>query len=300
MDDDLLKLFGGDAMNSLTGKLMLDEDTPIQSKILTRMIEGAQLKVEGLNFSARKHVLSYDDVMNTQREIIYSQRREVLDGNNMHENVLNMMDDVCEMVVDTYVPELEEGNTESFINEVKVTFNMAEIDSIKESKIKPDKVLEELKEKVHKAYEKKMSDIGDEIYNLERFVMLKVVDNKWMDHIDAMDSLKNGIGLRAYGQKDPVVQYRIEGGNMFDEMISGIKIEVTKLMLHIVKRETPLKRESGVRVTGEGFAAKEAIDVGETAPQANNASDTKPQPIVNKGPKVGRNDPCPCGSRQEI
>jgi preprotein translocase subunit SecA len=296
MDDDLLKLFGGDAMYAVTGRLNLDDDTPIQSKILTKMIESSQMKVEGRNFSARKYVLSYDDVMNAQREIIYSQRREVLDGNDMHDYVVSMMDDVCHMVVETYYQELEEGETESFLNEVQVTFNIGDLDSLHDSKIKPDKILEELRDKVKKAYEKKCTDIGDDIKNLERFIMLKVVDNKWMDHIDAMDSLKNGIGLRAYGQKDPVVQYRIEGGNMFEEMVAGVKIEVTKLLLHVVKREGPLKRESNVKVTGEGFEENAAIDVGESAPQTNSASDTKPKPIVNNGPKVGRNDPCPCGS----
>ena len=116
-----------------------------------------------------------------------------------------------------------------------------------------------------------------------------------MEHIDSMDSLKNGIGLRAYGQKDPVVQYRIEGGNMFDEMISSIKLDVTKILLHVAKKERKLERESNIRITGEGLD-KSAIEVGESAPKANSASDTKPQPIVNNGPKVGRNDPCPCGS----
>ncbi|MCI8310314.1 MAG: hypothetical protein HFJ45_09215 [Clostridia bacterium] len=298
MDDDLLKLFGGDAMNSITGRLQLDDDTPIGAKILTKMIESSQMKVEGRNFSSRKYVLSYDDVMNAQREIIYAQRREVLDGNDMHEYVLNMMDEVCELVVDTYRQELEDGkdfNLPGFINEVRTTFNIAELDSLKESKIKADKVLEELKEKVKLSYKAKQDEIGEELKNLERFVMLKVVDNKWMDHIDSMDSLKNGIGLRAYGQKDPVVQYRIEGGNMFEEMVNSIKIDVTKLLLHIVKREQPLTHENNVKITGEGFETK-SIAVGETAPQANSASDSKPQPIVNNEPKVGRNDLCPCGS----
>ena len=296
MDDDLLKLFGGDAMSAITGRLQLDDDTPIQAKLLTKMIESSQMKVEGRNFSSRKYVLSYDDVMNAQREIIYSQRREVLDGNDMHEVVLNMMNEVCEMTVDTYREELEDGkdfNLAGFINELKTTFNIDDLEALKDSKIKADKVLEELKSKVMDAYSKKQEEIGEDIKNLERFVMLKVVDTKWMEHIDSMDSLKNGIGLRAYGQKDPVVQYRIEGGNMFEEMISSIKIDVTKLLLHIIKKEQPLTRESNVKITGEGFE-NSSIAVGETAPKANSASSEKPQPIVNEGPKVGRNDLCPC------
>ena len=159
-------------------------------------------------------------------------------------------------------------------------------------------ISKKLKEEATKLYEDKETEFPEpeQIREIERVLLLKVIDHKWMDHIDAMDSLKNGIGLRAYGQKDPVVQYRIEGGNMFEEMVAGVKIEVTKLLLHVVKREGPLKRESNVKVTGEGFGENAAIDVGESAPQTNSASDTKPKPIVNNGPKVGRNDPCPCGS----
>jgi len=295
MDDDLLKLFGGDAMSSMTQKLNVDEDTPIYSKLLTKLIENSQKKVEGRNFSMRKHVLSYDDVMNVQREIIYTQRREVLDEANMHDYIISMMHDSCEMTVDTYIPELEEGETSAFMNEVKASFGIDSLDSVKEKNINTNKVLEELENKVDSSYIVKCNEIGTEIQNLERYVILKVVDNKWMDHIDAMDSLKNGIGLRAYGQKDPVVQYRIEGGNMFDEMIASIKVDVTKIMLHLIKREGPVEHKSNVRVTNEGFD-KSAINVGEQAPKANNVQTEKAKPIVNNTPKVGRNDPCPCGS----
>ena len=296
MDDDLLKLFGGNAMSTVFDKGGIDEDVPIQAKMLTKMIENAQMKVEGRNFSARKHVLSYDDVMNAQREIIYTQRREVLDGNDMSENVKNMMIDSCEMIVDTYADEIEtpEFNKEGLINEIKTTFNIESLDCLNENKITTEKVRKELIEKVSNAYEEKQKEIGDNIKELERIVVLKTVDTKWMDHIDNMDSLKNGIGLRAYGQKDPVVQYRIEGGNMFDEMIASIKLEVTKLLLHIVKKEK-VSMQNNIRITGEGFD-KSAIAVGETAPKQNSASNTKPQPIVNSGNKIGRNDPCPCGS----
>ena len=297
MDDELLKLFGGDMMTRIFDMGKLDEDTPIYAKPLAKMIENAQMKVEGRNFSIRKHVISYDDVMNIQREIIYKQRREVLDGNDMHENVVAMMNDSCEMVAMTYSDEIlnSELNKESLLNEVKSTFGIENIDCLSKKTVTVEDVISELQEKTLKRYEEKVQELGEDIKELERFVILKVVDNKWMDHIDAMDSLKNGIGLRAYGQKDPVVQYRIEGGNMFDEMISSIKLDVTKILLHIIKKERKLERESNVRVTGEGLD-KSAIDVGESAPKANSASNSKPQPIVNNGPKVGRNDLCPCGS----
>ena len=297
MDDDLLKLFGGDMMTKIFDKGGIDEDTPIFAKPLAKMIESAQMKVEGRNFSIRKHVISYDDVMNIQREIIYKQRREVLDGNDMHENIIAMMNDSCEMVATTYTDEITspELSKDALLNEIKATFGIEKIDCLENKNVSVQDVISELQEKVLNKYEEKVAEIGEEIKELERFVILKVVDNKWMDHIDAMDSLKNGIGLRAYGQKDPVVQYRIEGGNMFDEMISSIKLDVTKILLHIVKKERKLERESNIRVTAEGLD-RSAIEVGESAPKANSASDTKPQPIVNNGPKVGRNDPCPCGS----
>ena len=297
MDDELLKLFGGDMMTRIFDMGKLDEDTPIFAKPLAKMIENAQMKVEGRNFSIRKHVISYDDVMNLQREIIYKQRREVLDGNDMHENIIAMMNDSCEMVAMTYSDEITnlELSKDSLLNEVKATFGIDNIDCLNEKHVSVEDVVSELQEKVLKRYEEKALEVGDDIKELERFVILKVVDNKWMDHIDAMDSLKNGIGLRAYGQKDPVVQYRIEGGNMFDEMISSIKLDVTKILLHIVKKERKFERESNVRITREGVD-KSAIEVGESDPKASSASDSKPQPIVNSEPKVGRNDLCPCGS----
>ena len=298
MDDDLLKLFGGNMMSAVFDKGGIDEDTPIQAKMLTKMIENAQMKVEGRNFSARKHVLSYDDVMNVQREIIYSQRREVLDGNDMSQSVKNMMLDSAKMVVDTYSSEIDgaDFNPEGLLNEIRTTFNIGDLKCLNDKKVNSSKVLEELEQRVLNAYDQKQKEIGENIKELERIVILKTVDTKWMDHIDSMDSLKNGIGLRAYGQKDPVVQYRIEGGNMFDEMIASIKLEVTKLMLHIVKRERVVNRQSNIRITGEGFD-KSAIPVGESNPNVPNNSgsgDTKPKPVVNKVPKVGRNDLCPC------
>jgi preprotein translocase subunit SecA len=235
--------------------------------------------------------------MNMQRSIIYKQRREVLDGNDMRDNVIAMMNDACEMVVSTYTEEIlnPELNRDAFLNEVKTTFGITELESLNKKHTSVEAVIEELQDKVLKRYEERANEVGDDIKELERFVILKVVDTKWMEHIDSMDSLKNGIGLRAYAQKDPVVQYRIEGGNMFDEMIATIKLDVTKILLHVAKKERKLERESNVRITTEGLD-RSAIEVGESAPKANAASDSKPQPIVNNGPKVGRNDPCPCGS----
>ena len=299
LDDNLLKIFGGDMITNIFERGNLPEDLPIEVKLVAKTIETAQSKVEGRNFSIRKHILSYDDVMNVQRDIIYSERRKVLDGENIRDNIISMLNESVEMFVETYRPEIEDNsiNRETLANEIFANFVITDVTALKEEKIHVKELLEELQEKVLAAYEQKEASIGEPIRELERVVLLKVVDNKWMDHIDNMDELKNGIGLRAYGQKDPVVQYRIEGGEMFDEMIAQIKLEVAKIMLHVTKQEKTAERKSAVSITSASMD-RSAIDgmniEGETVP--NKSSNEKAQPIKNDGPKVGRNDPCPCGS----
>ena len=299
MDDNLVKIFGGDIMTKLFDMGNIDENMPIEVKIVSNQIENAQSKVEGRNYSIRKHILSYDDVMNVQRNIIYDQRRKVLNGEDMSDSIRNMIEASCEMVVGAYESEFSNSNfnKESLINEIKTTFNLDNIEELKNEKISSNNLLEELTQKALEAFEVKEKEIGNDIKELERIIVLKVVDSKWMEHIDSMDALKNGIGLRAYGQKDPVVQYRLEGGQMFDEMIAQIKLEVTKFMLHIAKAERNVQRESGVKITSQGLdnSIASAMNVeGETAPKTSGNS--KPEPIKNDGPKVGRNDPCTCGS----
>ena len=303
LDDNLLKIFGGDMITRIFDKGNIPDDLPIEVKIISKTIESAQSKVEGRNFSIRKHILSYDDVMNIQRDIIYSQRRKVLDGDNIRDNIVDMIESACEMIVDAYRGEIEDGklNKEALLNEIKVNLNIGEVDALKLDKINADNLLKELQEKAIPNYEAKEKEIGDDIRELERVVLLKVVDSKWMDHIDAMDELKNGIGLRAYGQKDPVVQYRFEGGEMFDEMIAQIKLEVAKIMLHVVKTGTPAQRTSTVNITNASLdnSAVSTMNVeGESNVPKTNQTE-KVQPIVNDGPKVGRNDPCPCGSNKK-
>ena len=245
LDDDLMKIFGGNAISKVYNTLGADEDMPIESRIISKSVEAAQKKVEDRNFSIRKHVLQYDDVMNTQREIIYKQRREVLDGENLKDSILKMMDSSVENLVAVYTADIENVNKEAFIQDIKMSFDIDEVESLNKETINPEDIINELKEKIHSMYEAKEKEFGDEdSRELERVVMLKVVDQKWMDHIDNMDELKNGIGLRAYGQKDPVVQYRIEGFDMFDEMINDIKDEVTKILLHIQKKEGVTRKET--------------------------------------------------------
>ena len=300
LDDSLLKIFGGDMITKVFDKGNIPEDMPIEVKLIAKTIENAQSSVEGRNFSIRKHILSYDDVMNVQRDIIYSQRRKVLDGEDIRDNIIEMINSACEMIIDTYRNEIEENkiSREALLNEIKVGLNIGEVEALKDKKLNAEKIENEIKEKAIASYEAKEKEFGNDIREIERIVLLKVVDTKWMDHIDNMDELKNGIGLRAYGQKDPVVQYRFEGGEMFDEMIAQIKLEVAKIMLHVVKTSTPIKRTSTANITNAGLdssAISEMNIEGENNIPKTNKTE-KPQPIVNSGPKIGRNDPCPCGS----
>ena len=291
LDDDLMKIFGGDAITKVYNTLGADENMPIQSKIISNAVENAQKKVEGRNFSIRKNVLKYDDVMNAQREIIYKQRREVLDGANIHDNIISMIEYVADNIVNVYVEgESQELNAESLSTEITNVFGFDFTEFISKNSSNPQLISEELKKKALEIYTNKETEIGsEELRELERIVMLKVVDEKWMNHIDSMDELKNGIGLRAYGQKDPVVQYRLEGFDMFDEMISDIKVDVTKILMHI-RQQAETKRQETVKITGAALEAIHSVDGG------SKIGTDVDRTVRNDGPKVGRNDPCPCGS----
>ena len=291
LDDDLMKIFGGDAITKVYNTLGADENMPIDSRIISRAVENAQKKVEGRNFSIRKNVLKYDDVMNAQREIIYKQRRQVLDGENIHDSIVNMIEAVADSIVGMFIEgEEQQLNVESLNTEIINIFGIDMLDYIKENKNDISKISEELKKKAMEIYAQKEEEIGsDQMRELERVVMLKVVDEKWMNHIDSMDELKNGIGLRAYGQKDPVVQYRLEGFHMFDEMISDIKVDVTKILMHI-RQQGEAKRQETVKITGAALEAIHSVDGG------SKIGTDVDRTVRNEGPKVGRNDPCPCGS----
>ena len=293
LDDDLMKIFGGDMITKVYNTLGADEDMPIESKMISKAVENAQKRVEGRNFSIRKNVLQYDDVMNTQREIIYKQRRQVLNGENMKENVFNMIDTLAEEIVNGYATE-DGVNAESLMSEVETTYGISKLESLSEAKINAENIISELQEKAHKIYEEKEAEFGPEnLRELERVVILKIVDERWMDHIDAMDELKDGIGLQAYGQKDPVVQYRIEGFDMFDQMIADIKLNVVKILMNARKREGAPARKESVKITSEG---REEATLNLSENTAPNTSSGPKTPYVKKDAEVGRNDPCPCGS----
>lgn len=294
LDDDLMKIFGGDKVTAVYNLLGADEDMPIESRMITKSVESAQRRVEGRNFSIRKNVLAYDDVMNVQREIIYAQRRQVLDGEDLKEKIIKMMDSVAEDLISVYLTE-ENVNKEALMEDIKSTFGIEEVKSINNEKPNVNEVITEVQDKIHEIYSKKEEEFGsEELRELERIVMLKIVDQRWMDHIDNMDELKNGIGLQGYGQKDPVVQYRILGGEMFDEMTANIKVDVVKFLLNARKKEGGVsKREETSKITNAGLEDT-AINLVDGSYKKDEGGMNKT--VVNNEPKVGRNDPCPCGS----
>lgn len=292
LEDDLMRLFGGDRINSMMDSLKIDENTPIENRILSNTIESAQRKIEGRNFGIRKNVLQFDDVMNKQREIIYAQRNKVLDGEDLKESILSMMNETVDSAMAMYMPEGVEPdhwNMEGFRNYFigLIAGSLLELEDDELKKVDRKELGEQIKEKVYQLYAKREEELGENITReLERVVLLKQVDTKWMDHIDAMDELKKGISLRSYGQKDPVVEYRIEGFDMFDEMIAGIREETVKILLlaPFRKPNAPMPQEAPKR---EQVAQ----------PTATSSDGTvTPATIRRQGKKVGRNDPCPCGS----
>ena len=296
LDDNLMKIFGGDRVTALYNTLKVDENMPIQVGFISKAVENAQKKVEGRNFSIRKNVLKYDDVMNVQREEIYSQRRQVLDGMDLSSNISGMIDWVADSTVETYNEMDERGNLHLNIaalsTEIQNIFGISMFDEIKENAENPTTIAEILKTKAHEKYAEKEKEIEPEqMREIERVVMLKVVDQKWMDHIDAMDELKNGIGLQGYGQKDPVVQYRIVGTDMFDEMIEAIKVDVVKLMMNL-RQQKDLRRAEQAKITNTALQAIRSVDGGQSTLENPDVDRT----VRREEPKVGRNDPCPCGS----
>ena len=293
LDDDLMKIFGGSIITKVYNKIGVSDDMPIESRILTKTVESSQKKVEGRNFSIRKNVLQYDDVMNKQRVIIYKQRREVLDGENLSTEIGNMIDSVVNTIVPQYITE-ESKDIEGLKKEIFTEFGIESLDILKQEKFEAEDVIKELSEKAHNIYNTKSEKFGESMRELERVITLKIVDEKWMEHIDNMDELKNGVGLRAYAQKDPVVVYRMEGFDMFDEMIYAIQYDVVKLLMHVTERDEGAQRQQTSEITSAKLQETSAIELvdGKISPKEGGIDKT----IRNEEPKVGRNDPCPCGS----
>ncbi len=294
LEDDLMRLFGGDRVSSLMDTLKIDEDTPIENRMITNTLESAQKKLEGRNFEIRKNVLKYDDVMNQQREIIYGQRRKVLDGEDisteMHKMLRENIDSSCDQFLAGDVKDdwdfgaLRRHYLGWLTTEEDLHYTVADFDDISRKGI-----ADQLYDRGMKILADKEQRYGTPIMReLERICLLKCVDRMWMDHIDNMDQLRQGIALRGYGQKDPVVEYRIEGFDMFDQMVDSIRESSVKMLLTIEIRQTGAapKREQVAKPTGEGFVP------GNGAPGAKGAPHGQPVRVI----KIGRNDPCPCGS----
>ena len=293
LDDDLMKIFGGSIITKVYNKIGVSDDMPIESRILTKTVESSQKKVEGRNFSIRKNVLQYDDVMNKQRVIIYKQRREVLDGESLSTEIGNMIDAVVNTIVPQYITE-ESKDIEGLKKEIFTEFGIESLDILKQEKFEAEDVIKELSEKAHNIYNTKSEKFGESMRELERVITLKIVDEKWMEHIDNMDELKNGVGLRAYAQKDPVVVYRMEGFDMFDEMVYDIQYDVVKLLMHVTERDEGAQRQQTSEITSAKLQETSAIELvdGKISPKEGGIDKT----IRNEEPKVGRNDLCPCGS----
>ena len=292
LEDDLMRLFGGERLQGFMDKMKIDDDTPIEAGIVSNSIEGAQRKVESRNFAIRKNVLQYDEVMNSQRQIIYSQRDQVLNGENMKEQIQKMIYGAIEDNVKRYLPEntphedwdlpgLREHYMGWLIGPEELRFTKSEVEDLE-----PEHVVTELKNRADAIYAAKEKEFTPPIMReVERVVLLRNVDQEWMDHIDAMEQLQDGIRLRAYAQQDPVVEYRLEGFDMFDSMIAAIRENTAKMMLtvRLRKKEEAPQREQVAKETGTSSAA------------AAGDGTVQKQP-VKKQKKPGRNAPCPCGS----
>ena len=282
LEDDLMRLFSSDRIMSLMDTLGLDEDTPIDAKMLSNAVENAQRSVESRNFRSRKSVLEYDDVMNIQREVIYAQRQKVLNGENLRENMLSMLRTLVDSTVGDISAQTGGIIDEGCIAELHKAFGGIYISA---GAVLIGETAEEIADCIYqmalKTYEEKEARLGDTMRELERVIMLRVVDEYWMDNIDAMDDLKQGIGLRAYGQHDPVIAYKEEGYQMFEAMITAIREEtIRRLFLVQIKPMQEVKREKVAKETG-------AVGSGDSV--------MKKQPVRVTG-KAGPNDPCPCGS----
>ena len=287
LEDDLMRIFGSEKLQSVVDRLGLEETEAIESKMVTKSIENAQKKVEGNNFDIRKTLLGYDDVMNKQREVIYKQRSQVLEGENLEDSVQAMIEDVVTSAVQAHLGNIDEDDFEKelgdlikYLEDIMLPHGKFTVEELKTSS--NEEITRKFIECAREIYKEKEEFVGSEqMREIERVIILRVVDTKWMDHIDDMDHLKQGIGLRAYKQQDPTQAYQMEGSAMFDEMINNIKIDTVRYLFHVkVEAEKP-QRERVAKETG--------------ASHGGDSQEVKKKP-VKKEPKVGRNDLCPCGS----
>jgi preprotein translocase subunit SecA len=282
LEDDLMRRFGGERVQNILASVSKEDDVPLTFGLLTKQIESAQKRIEYRNFEIRKNVLEYDDVMNKQRELIYSQRRTVLMGADVQQNIMDMLETLVDDALSVYCPDgalpeewdvaaMTEYFSKLFLPKSKELFHDVDVASLTRETAK-----QHILDLAHEMYEQKEAEIGTAGQNMreiERILLLRSVDQKWMAHIDAMDQLRQGIGLRAYGQRDPIIEYRREGYDMFEDMIHEIQQEIITWLYHVKVTSQPQRREAPKEITP---APKKALD--------------------SSGNKVGRNAPCPCGS----
>lgn len=289
LQDDLMRLFGSERALAMVERMGLPDDQPIDAKMLSNSIEGAQKRLEDQNFARRKHVLEYDDVMNQQRKIIYDQRREVLDGADIHEKIIGMMYDTIDSSVAQFTASeiKEEWNFEGLkqdllplCKEDDFVYDRDELENLQVEDLK--ELLHARSDELYAQKEKMFSEAEIDMREVERVVLLRSVDTHWMQHIDDMDSLKSGIGLNAYAQRNPISEYRITGGDMFEAMVDDIRDVTVRTLWSVIPQKNVIKRKEVAKVTGEGF---------------ENGKGERRKPVtVKAAAKVGRNDPCPCGS----
>ena len=307
LEDELMRLFGGEKMQSVVKRLGVEEDEPIEAKMITRSIEGAQKKVEGRNFSIRKYVLQYDNVMNKQREIIYGERKKVLFGEDLRDDIVSMTHELIDEIVEpiTVASRFSEEWDFDALNEglkkLSPNFRPLEYSEEERNGLGAESLKQDIYDLFEKLYQEKEEEIGvDKMREIERMILIRVVDNKWMDHIDAMDQLRNGIGLRALGQQDPAAAYAQEGFDMFELMVQSIKEDTVKFCYSVTVQTRTERRD----VIGTGKERKdEFVDEGPIVEEGEFPEEgeipereVKQQPYRREHPKIGRNDPCPCGS----
>ena len=284
LDDELMRLFGSERIQGVVEKIGLEEDMPVEHKMLTRSIENAQKKVEGRNFGIRKHVLQYDDVMNKQRQVIYDERGRVLEGEDINEQVQGMIKEIINSSVTAYVGDkgVELENLKSYLYGLFMPKDSLEVEGLEG--LNTQELSDKIYEIAHDIYREKEELIGSErMREVERIILLQCVDNHWIDHIDAMDQLRQGIGLRALGQQDPVIAYKMEGFDMFDDMVKHIQEDTVRYLFNITIEQQPKERKS-------------VVDV-DTLASPSDLADKSP---VVKEKTVGRNEPCPCGSGKKF
>jgi preprotein translocase subunit SecA len=308
LQDDLLRIFGGERIAGIMDRLGVEEDQPIEHALVTKAIENAQRRVEGHNFEMRKHLLEYDDVMNQQREVVYSQRKEILEGGRLKEMVLDMIEEVGEGIVAQYtdqkrysdqwdLPGLREAFQQSF--SFPLEHDKETLEGMKQEELQAAVI-----EKSRAYYEEKERDFGEDVMrDLERFILLQTLDSLWKDHLLNIDHLKEGIGLRGYAQKNPLLEYKKEGFELFVDMLAGVREDAVRKLFAVQLAEQKavptLQHAPGPRMflVRGGHDAPPLPPLAPTPPEMEmRAEASRPMPARREGQKVGRNDPCPCGS----